>query len=39
MSAADDRLDVLRVEFRDRFKELTGVAWSNVDAATMSGAL
>jgi len=39
MDRIDEDLDRLRLEFRDTFKELTGVAWSNVEAATMSGAL
>lgn len=38
-SSLDDKLDDLRDEFREAFKELTGVPWSNVEAATMSGAL
>jgi hypothetical protein len=38
-SKLDDKLDDLRDEFRARFKELTGEQWSNVEAATMSGAL
>jgi len=39
MNAADDALDNLREEFRARFREATGVQWSNVEAALMSGAL
>lgn len=39
LTRLDDRLDKLRAEFRARFLELTGVAWSNVDAAIVSGAL
>lgn len=39
VSELDDKIDDLREEFRARFRELTGVQWSNVEAALMSGAL
>lgn len=39
MSDLDNKLDDLRVEFREVFRERTGVAWSNVEAAQMTGAL
>lgn len=39
ISGIENELDDLREEFRATFKELTGVAWSNVEAAQMSGAL
>jgi hypothetical protein len=39
MNAADDALDDHREEFRQAFKDATGVQWSNVEAALMSGAL
>lgn len=35
----DNRLDDLREEYRAVFRERTGVQWSNVEAALMSGAL
>ena len=37
--ALDDLQYKLRDEFRSRFRDLTGVSWSNVDAAIVSGAL
>jgi hypothetical protein len=39
LAPLDDKLDELRTEYRATFKELTGVDWSNVEHATMSGAL
>jgi hypothetical protein len=39
MSQLDRRQDDLRDEFRSVFKAVTGVAWSNIEAATVSGAI
>lgn len=39
MTDADEKLDVLRAEFRETFKELTGFSWSNIETAQLNGAL